>query len=182
MKLDSARPKPAVFWFTGLSGAGKTTLALKLFQSLLSKGYPVELLDGDVIRNKKPAIGFSKSARLEHLENAAKIAAELENQGITVIASFITPYEEARNDIRKRIRNYIEIHVETPLSVCESRDPKGLYKRARTGEIQNFTGISDPFDRPEHSEIRLDTSNEDIDTSFAKLVAEIKKIRPEIPL
>lgn len=171
-----------VFWFTGLSGAGKTTLALRLFQALESKGLPVELLDGDVIRSKSPQIGFSREARVKHLESAILEAQNHAQAGKCVVASFITPYNEVRKLAREKLPGYIEIFIETPIQICESRDPKGLYKRARSGEIQNFTGISSDFEKPSQSDIVIDTSDETIEESFIRLTHFIRKLRPSLPI
>jgi len=155
--LATAAHRPMVIWFTGLSGAGKTTLAQGLARALRSQGLKVELLDGDIARAKKPQTGFGREDRLEHLRLMAQEAALLEKQGAIVLAAFITPYEEARQFLRKTCGRYVEVWVDTSLSVCEERDVKGLYARARRGELTQFTGISDVFEEPLTCDIRLKT-------------------------
>ncbi len=171
---------PAVIWFTGLSGAGKTTLARRLFGDLQANGYSVEFLDGDVIRNFFQDRGFSKEERLRHLKSMSFIAAKLESKGAFVVASFITPYEETRRDNRETFANYAEVYVKTSLAVCESRDTKGLYKKARSGEIQNFTGISDPFEEPAHPDLVIDTVDESETETYVRLVSALKIRYPQL--
>lgn len=171
---------PAVFWFTGLSGAGKTTLARRLAHDLNESGYSVEFLDGDVIRNFFQDRGFSKEERLRHLKSMSFIAAKLESKGAFVVASFITPYEETRRDNRENFTNYVEVYVKTSLAVCESRDTKGLYKKARSGEIKNFTGISDPFEEPTQPDLVIDTVDESEDQTYARLIASLKMRYPQL--
>jgi adenylylsulfate kinase len=147
--------KPSVLWFTGLSGAGKTTIAQTVYRNLQHTGQPVELLDGDQIRSLFPATGFSKLDREEHIRRIAFTASLLEKHGVTVIVSLISPYIGSRQFARSLCRNFVEIFVSTPIEICETRDPKGLYKKARAGEIKNFTGIDDPYDKPDKPEIQL---------------------------
>ncbi len=158
-----------VVWFTGLSGSGKSTLADKLSDQLAREGYRVESLDGDKIRDIFPAVGFARADRIAHLKHAGMLASYLERSGAIVIASFISPYEESRQGIRKICRNYIEVHVATSLSECERRDVKGLYARARRGEIRNFTGIDDPYEEPISPELRIDTAEVSQDQALEKI-------------
>jgi adenylylsulfate kinase len=150
--------KPAVLWFTGLSGSGKSTIAEKVANELKKLGADVEYLDGDTMRGIFPNTGFTKDARNEHLQRVGYLAGMLEKHGVVVVASFISPYRTARALVRQLCKNFIEIHVSTPLVECERRDPKGLYKKARSGEIANFTGISDPYEEPEHPELTINTT------------------------
>ena len=162
--------KPRVIWFTGLSGAGKTTLAEKLAAYLKEKGVKCELLDGDTVRNIFPQTGFSKKERDEHVKRMGFLASMLERNGITVIASFISPYRESRDFVRKMCRNFVEVYVSTSLAVCEKRDVKGLYKKARHGEIKSFTGIDDPYEPPLHPEITINTAGETVEESLERLL------------
>ncbi len=164
-----------VIWFTGLSGAGKTTLARGLAHVLQGQGHRIELLDGDVARAKRPQTGFGRQDRLEHLRLMAQEAALLEKQGAIVIAAFITPYEEARQFLRQTCVNYVEIWVDTSLSVCETRDVKGLYARARKGELAQFTGISDIFEEPVHCDIRLKTLGRSEEETLFELQEKLKR-------
>ncbi len=150
---------PAVIWFTGLSGSGKSTLAREVEKKLQARNVPVEYLDGDVLRNLFPGTGFSREERDAHVKRVGFLASRLEHHGVTVLAAFISPYREARAFVRKLCRNFIEIHVSTPLEECEKRDRKGLYAKARRGEIEKFTGISDPYEAPGNPELELDTTN-----------------------
>ncbi|MFI5348816.1 MAG: adenylyl-sulfate kinase, partial [Elusimicrobiota bacterium] len=140
--------EPFVLWFTGLSGSGKSTLAEGVRDSLAEKGLPVEYLDGDDIRRIFPETGFARADREAHIKRVGHLAGTLEKNGVIVVASFISPHAEARRLARGLCRNFIEVHVSTPLEACEKRDSKGLYARARKGEIKNFTGIHDPYEPP----------------------------------
>ena len=162
--------KARVIWFTGLSGAGKTTLAEKLAAYLKENGVKCELLDGDTVRNIFPQTGFSKKERDEHVKRMGFLASMLERNGITVIASFISPYRESRDFVRKMCRNFVEVYVSTSLEVCEKRDVKGLYKKARRGEIKSFTGIDDPYEAPLHPEITINTAGETVEESLGRLL------------
>ncbi|MBL7715271.1 MAG: adenylyl-sulfate kinase [Bdellovibrionales bacterium] len=171
---------PAVIWFTGLSGAGKTTIAQILLSRLRDAGLSTELLDGDVVRSIFKDSGFSRAERLRHLAGMGFVASELEKSGTFVIASFITPYEEARQLLRTSCKQFIEVYLSTPLAVCESRDPKGLYVKARAGEIQQFTGVSDVFEAPVNPEITIDTSSKSVDETVDLLVAELREKVPSL--
>jgi adenylylsulfate kinase len=153
-------PRPhnaAVLWLTGLSGAGKSTIANAVFDVLASQDVPVELLDGDAVRLLSPT-GFSRADRDAHVKRVGYLASRLEHHGITSICALISPYADARAHVRSMCRRFVEIHVSTSLPECERRDVKGLYAKARRGEIVHFTGIDDPYEPPEHPELTLDTS------------------------
>jgi adenylylsulfate kinase len=147
----------AVLWFTGLSGAGKSTIAAAVFEELSSSTVATEYLDGDAVRLWSPA-GFTRADRDAHVKRVGFLASRLEYHGVTVICALISPYADARAHVRGMCRRFIEIHVSTPLDECERRDVKGLYARARRGEITHFTGISDPYEPPQHPEVVLDTT------------------------
>jgi adenylylsulfate kinase len=151
--------KPAVLWFTGLSGAGKTTIAREVGDRLLAGGARVEYLDGDVIRSVFPETGFTRPERDAHVKRVGFLASRLEHHGVFVICALISPFLESRAYVRGLCRRFVEIHVSTPLTECERRDVKGLYQRARRGEIANFTGIQDPYEPPDAPELRIDTSD-----------------------
>jgi len=167
--------QPAVLWFTGLSGSGKSTIAARVKRELTRLGADVELLDGDTLRSIFPNTGFTKRARNEHIKHVGYMASRLEKHGVTVIGTFIAPYREARRFVRKLCRNFIEIYVSTPLEVCEKRDVKGLYAKARRGEIRRFTGISDPYEAPRNPEITLDTSKLSVAEACRKVVSYMKR-------
>lgn len=148
-----------VLWFTGLSGSGKTTNADAVARKLMDMWYAgIQRLDWDDIRKNLCAdLGFSRNDRQTNLSRAGYVAELLSKNGVGVIASFISPYEEDRQKIRIQTNNYIEIFVDTPLSICEQRDVKGMYKKARAGLIKEFTGISDPYELPTQAEITIHT-------------------------
>jgi len=151
---------PYVIWITGLSAAGKTTVGDALVNSLKEAGVNVEQLDGDRLRKLFPKTGFSKKDRDSHIHRVGYLAGLLERNGVTVVASLISPYKEARTFVRSQCKQFIEVYLSTPLEECEKRDPKGLYKKARKGEITQFTGIDDPYEAPENPEIEIDTSKQ----------------------
>src|SRR5699024_5921296 len=159
MSEDKNKLKPTVLWFTGLSGSGKSTISEKVYPALKERGYRVEHLDGDAIREIFPSTGFSKEERNAHVKRVGYIASRLQAHGVFVIGSFISPYQDAQDFVRNMCEDFVEIHISTPLEVCEKRDVKGLYAQARKGEIKNFTGISDPYEEPEEPELRIDTTD-----------------------
>lgn len=153
-------PPPAVLWLTGLSGAGKTTIAAELVRQLDAKGAPVELVDGDALRQVFPGTGFTRPDRDAHIRRVGYLASRLEAHGVIVVASLISPYRDSRAFVRGLCRTFVEIHVATELALCERRDPKGLYRQARAGAIANFTGLGDPYEAPEAPDIVVDTATE----------------------
>lgn len=159
MEKQEKKFKPTVLWFTGLSGSGKSTISEKVYAELKDRGYKVEHLDGDAVREVFPTTGFSKEERDNHVKKVGFIASLLQKHGVFVVASFISPYQDARDWVRNRCEDFTEVFISTPLEVCEERDVKGLYAKARKGEIDNFTGISDPYQEPEDPEIEIDTTD-----------------------
>jgi adenylylsulfate kinase len=159
-----------VLWFTGLSGSGKSTIATRVHQELLRRGLDVEYIDGDALREVFPSTGFTRGEREEHLRRAGYMASRLAAHGVTVVASFVSPYRESREFIRRLCPNFTEVYVATPLEECERRDVKGLYARARRGELKNFTGIDDPYEIPEHPELTLDTRNATVEECVARVL------------
>ncbi len=162
-----------VLWFTGLSGSGKSTIATRVDQALVDRGTDVEYIDGDALREVFPNTGFTRAEREEHLRRTGYMASRLAAHGVTVVASFVSPYRESRDFVRKLCSNFVEIYVATPLEECERRDVKGLYARARRGEIKNFTGIDDPYEPPEHPELTLETRALSVDECVAKVLVRI---------
>ncbi|GAB3379149.1 adenylyl-sulfate kinase [Spongiibacter taiwanensis] len=156
------KQKGATLWFTGLSGSGKSTVAVALEKALTEKGHLCYRLDGDNIRlgiNKN--LGFSAEDRAENIRRIGEIAKLFVDTGVIVLSSFVSPYREDRDNVRKLHdegdMDFIEVYVDVPLSVAEERDPKGLYKKARAGEIKNFTGIDDPYEAPTKPELVLNS-------------------------
>ncbi|MFO7736374.1 MAG: adenylyl-sulfate kinase [bacterium] len=167
--------EPFVLWFTGLSGSGKSTLSEKMFRYLKEKEFLIEHLDGDAVREVFPATGFTKNERDMHIKRIGFVASLLEKNGVAVIASFISPYRESRDFVRSICRNFIEVHVAADIEECEKRDVKGLYKKARKGEIENFTGISAPYEEPLNPDIKIDTTSCSVEECFEEILCKIKK-------
>jgi adenylylsulfate kinase len=148
---------PSVLWFTGLSGAGKSTLAAAVDGELRARGVRTEYLDGDALREIS-RFGFTKADRDAHVKCVGFLASRLEHHNVTVVCALISPYAEARETVRALCQRFIEIYVATPLEECERRDVKGLYARARRGEVAHFTGVDDPYEPPRSPELVLDTT------------------------
>ncbi|WP_016778731.1 adenylyl-sulfate kinase [Anaerophaga thermohalophila] len=167
-----------VIWFTGLSGAGKSTLAAALEKELYSRGFLCKLLDGDNIRTGiNNNLGFTDEDRKENIRRIAEVCKLFLNCGVITIAAFISPTNEIRKLARSIIgeEDFIEIFVNPPLQVCEQRDTKGLYKKARKGEIKNFTGISAPFEAPENPDLVIDTSMVGVEESLRMVMEVLEK-------
>lgn len=158
-----------VYWLTGLPGSGKTALADRLSDYLKAKGLGVARLDGDALRTMFPGTGFSREERDRHVRRAGELAAKLEKEGAIVVASLISPYRESRAYVRSICSYFIEVYVKASLATCEKRDPKGLFKKARAGEIRNFTGIDDPYEPPESPDGIIPTDDLSLEESFEML-------------
>ena len=171
---SGTRQTAPVLWFTGLSGSGKSTIAVRVHQELLDRGVEVEYIDGDALREVFPQTGFTREEREEHLRRTGYMASRLAAHGVTVVASFVSPYRESRDFIRRLCPRFLEIYVATPLEECERRDVKGLYARARRGEIRNFTGIDDPYEVPERPELSLDTRKLSVEQSVTQVLALVE--------
>ena len=157
-------------WFTGLSGAGKTTITQALEKKLRESGYGIEVLDGDVVRtNLTKGLGFSKADRDENIRRIGFVSHLLTRHGVIVLVSAISPYRDIREEVRQKIGDFVEIFVNAPLAVCEERDVKGLYEKARKGEIKGFTGIDDPYEEPLNPEVECRTDLESLEESVAKV-------------
>ena len=168
--------KGVTLWLTGLSGSGKTTIAIPLAEELRSRGVKVERLDGDIVRQSLTRdLGFSKEDRDKNIERVTFVAKLLTRNDVIVICSFISPYRERRAKSRAEIGEFVEVYVECPVEVCAERDVKGMYAKAFAGEIQNFTGVSDPYEPPENAEIVCSTANETVEESVAKIVAYLEE-------
>jgi bifunctional enzyme CysN/CysC len=161
-----------VIWLTGLSASGKSTLANALERRLLAEGRHTMLLDADNIRHGlNRDLGFSTSDRIENIRRVGEVAGLMAEAGLIVITAFISPYQSDRDLVRGLVPagRFIEVHLATPLAVCEQRDPKGLYRKARSGELPGFTGIDSPYEEPQQPELRLDTSAASVDECVAAI-------------
>jgi adenylylsulfate kinase len=174
------KQKGATLWFTGLSGSGKSTIAFTLEHALVQNGHLAYVLDGDNIRhglNKN--LGFSAGDREENIRRIGEVAKLFADCGIITMTSFISPYRKDRDNVRALHAAgklpFIEIHVNTPIATCETRDPKGLYKKARAGELKNFTGIDDPYEAPEKPEFTIDATNTSPQEAALQLLDYLKQ-------
>lgn len=156
-----------VVWFTGLPSSGKTTVANALMPKLQARGINIERLDGDTVRESLCAgLGFSKEDRDTYIERVTFVAKLLSRNNVGVLASFISPYEAKRAWVRDEVTNFIEVHVSAPVDVCEARDVKGFYVKARAGEVKDFTGISAPYEEPGNPDINLPTHEQTLEESL----------------
>lgn len=174
------RQQPATVWLTGLSGAGKSTIAFELEQRLMARGYLVFVLDGDNVRHGLSRdLGFSPEDRTENIRRIAEVAKLFNDAGLLVVTSFISPYRRDRDIAREIIGNdrFIETYLCTAIQVCEGRDPKGLYKKVREGSIPEFTGVTAPYESPDTPELKIDTERVSVDESVAEI---IRKLAPRL--
>jgi len=173
-RLNLSKHKPICLWFEGLSGSGKSTIINHLDQYLVKNNFHTYVLDGDNLRlGLNSDLGFSHNDRNENLRRAAEVSSLLVDAGLLVLAGFITPTEAQRKLIRKKFEDeqFIEIFISTPLDICEKRDIKGLYKKARDGKINNFTGISSPFECPQNADLTIDTSDKSISECLSTIIS-----------
>ncbi|MCX6661826.1 MAG: adenylyl-sulfate kinase [Euryarchaeota archaeon] len=164
-------------WFTGLPCCGKTTIANQVAVILKKRGFLVEQLDGDLIRqNFSSDLSFSKKDRDENISRATFLAKMLSRNNVVVLASFVSPYRKQRRRARKQIKNFVEVYVRCPVKICMKRDVKGMYKKALEGKIHHFTGVDDPYEEPEHPELIVDTDIESVEESVGKVLQKIEEI------
>ncbi|MEZ0153464.1 MAG: adenylyl-sulfate kinase [Candidatus Reddybacter sp.] len=177
-RAKQKQQKPCVIWFTGLSGSGKSTLANALERALFERGHHCYLLDGDNVRQGLNSdLGFSDEARVENIRRIGETAKLFVDAGLIVMTAFISPFRTERELARNLVEDdeFIEVHVSASLDVCEERDPKGLYKKARAGEIPNFTGIDSAYEAPENPSVLIDTGNNDVATCAEQLIDYLVK-------
>ncbi len=169
--------KGFTLWFTGLSGAGKTTLARLVETELRNRGSRVEVLDGDIIRtNLSKGLGFSKEDRDTNIRRIGFVCNLLTRNGVVAIAAAISPYREVRDELRRDIGSFVEVYVSCPISVLAERDVKGLYKKALAGEIKNFTGVDDPYESPLAAEVIVETDGESAEESAARIISKLEEM------
>lgn len=181
LRAKQKNQRPALLWFTGLSGSGKSTLAGALEYALLDRGYHTYLLDGDNVRHGLCRdLGFSSQERGENIRRVGEVAKLMTDAGLIVLSAFISPFDKDRQDVRALFceDEFFEVFVDTPLEVCERRDPKNLYKKARAGKIDNFTGISADYEAPKTPEIHLFTEKYEMDALIEQClhVLKIKRV------
>jgi adenylylsulfate kinase len=174
-------------WLTGMSGSGKSTVTAILERALRQRGHRVEVLDGDVVRTRlTKGLAFSREDRDENIRRVGWVCELLSRNDVVAIAAVISPYRAVRDEVRARIGRFVEVHMEAPIEVLAARDPKGLYRRAMAGEIENFTGVSDPYEPPLNPEVTCFTDGRETpDESAAKVLAKLEELalvhRPDLP-
>lgn len=173
---DTLEEKGAIIWLTGLSGAGKTSIAKYVCKILGDFGYKHELIDGDVFRQELNCdLGFDDEGRRKNIKTAAYLAGKLSKHGIIVVAALISPFKIQRDQMKESLENFIEVYVNAPLDICIKRDEKGLYKEALDGKISNFTGISHKYEPPTSPDLELQTDKESVEESSKKILVFLKE-------
>ena len=167
--------EPFNLWFTGLPLSGKTTIADKVYEELEKLQIPIERIDAKDIRDLVPNIGFSREDRNRHMQRIGHLIKTLQNNSISTVASFVSPYRESRKAIREMVKNNIVVYLKADIASCEARDYKGVYVKARAGELQNFSGINDVYEEPQHAEIVIDTDKMTADEAATEIVKYVKK-------
>ena len=167
--------EPFNLWFTGLPLSGKTTIADKVYEELEKLQIPIERIDAKDIRDLVPDIGFTRKDRNRHMQRIGHLIKTLQNNSISTVASFVSPYRESRKAIRDMVKNNIVVYLKADIESCEKRDYKGVYAKAKAGELQNFSGINDVYEEPQHAEIVIDTDKMTADEAAAEIVKYVKK-------
>ena len=167
----------ATLWFTGLPSSGKSTIAREVFQRLLDRGLPVELLDGAEVRESlSRGLTFSREDREEHIRRIGYVAKLLSRNGVIAICAAVSPYRATRDEVRRNTRRFIEIYVECPVSVAEQRDTDGWYPRARRGEVEEFTGVNAPYEPPLSPEVHIHSDTESVDAAATRVIARLEDL------
>jgi adenylyl-sulfate kinase len=179
--MNNMSQRGFALWFTGMSGAGKSTLSLPICQRLAKAGLAVELLDGDEVRTHlSKGLGFTKEDRDINVRRIGFVAELLAKHGVVAVTAAISPYRDVRNEVRGKITRhgagFVEVYVHAPVKVLAERDVKGLYKKALAGEIPHFTGVSDPYEAPEHPDVSVDSSTEKLEDSIEKVIGALKRL------
>jgi len=175
LKFGRHEIKPFVVWITGLARSGKTEIGKELSKILKEKGLKVEHLDGHYVRKLFPQTGFSRDEVNLHIERVGYLAGKLENQGVFVVATFLSPYKESREFVKNNCNNFLEIYISTPSEVCEKNDSKGIYKKAKAGLIKNFPGVNVEYEKPDNPALSIDTTNTSTKEAANKIFNHIKK-------
>ena len=175
VKWGRKKIEPFNLWFTGLPLSGKTTIANRVYEELLKLDIPLERLDSKDIRDVVPDIGFSREDRNRHMRRIGHLIKTLQNNSISTVASFVSPYRESRKAIREMVKNNIVVYVKADIETCKARDVKGKYLKAQRGEYQNFTGVNDVYEEPQHAEIIIDTDKMTVDEASKIIVKYVKK-------
>ena len=174
---EKTQRKGFTVWFTGLSGSGKSTIAERVALKLERRGLPVEILDGDVVRtNLSKGLGFSHEDRDENIKRVGFVCQLLTRNGVVAVASVISPYREARDHNRQKIKNFIEVYTRCPMEICAQRDIKGLYQKAQNGEIKGFTGVDYPYEPPLNAEVVCKTDTESVEESVDKVIRKLEEL------
>ena len=166
--------EPFNLWFTGLPLSGKTTIADRVYEELQKLDIPLERLDSKDIRDVVPDIGFTREDRNRHMKRIGHLIKTLQNNSISTVASFVSPYRESRKAIREMVKNNVVVYLKADVETCKKRDYKGAYKKALSGEYKNFTGVNDVYEEPQHAEIIIDTDKTSVDEATQKIVRYIK--------
>ena len=169
------RIEPFNLWFTGLPLSGKTTIADRVYEELEKLQIPLERLDSKDIRELIPRIGFNREDRNRHMYRIAHLVKTLQNNSISTVASFVSPYRESRKTIREMVKNNIVVYIKADIESCKKRDYKGVYEKAIKGELQNFSGINDVYDEPEHAEITIDTDKMSVEEAIEVIVTYVRR-------
>ena len=175
IRWGKKRIEPFNLWFTGLPLSGKTTIADRVYEELEKLQIPLERLDSKDIRELIPSIGFNREDRNRHMYRIAHLVKTLQNNSISTVASFVSPYRESRKTIRKMVKNNIVVYIKADIESCKKRDYKGVYEKAIKGELQNFSGINDVYDEPEHAEITIDTDKMSVEEAVEVIVTYVRR-------
>jgi len=167
--------EPFNLWFTGLPLSGKTTIADRVYEELEKLHIPLERIDSKDIRELVPDIGYTREDRNRHMKRIAHLIKTLQNNSVSTVASFVSPYRESRKAVREMVKNNIVIHLKADIETCKQRDYKGVYEKAMSGELQNFSGVSDVYEEPQHAEIVIDTEVINIEDATKTIVAYVRK-------
>jgi len=173
IKFGRKEVKPAVIWFTGLLRSGKSEIAKKVYEEIKRKGYKAEYLDGHTVRHLFPETGYAREEVNMHIKRVGYLASKLEEQGVFVVASFLSPYRESREFVKGICKNFVEVYISTPIEVCEKRDTTGIYEKAKMGEIKNLPGIGVEYEVPDRPSLKLEEVNGKV-ANFSELI--IKKV------